>query len=106
MRAGGTREKSLRNLATRTGVEELGTFAIMLTQADKFGASIGESMRVFSDDLRHKRQMRAEEGAAKVPTKMLLPLVLFIFPSIIMVIMGPAAIQIIRNLLPMLGGQT
>ena len=105
MRAGGTREKSLRNLAARTGVEELGTFAIMLTQADKFGASIGESMRVFSDDLRHKRQMRAEEGAAKVPTKMLLPLVLFIFPSIIMVIMGPAAIQIIRNLLPMLGGQ-
>jgi tight adherence protein C len=106
MRAGGTREKSLRNLAARTGVEELGTFAIMLTQADKFGASIGESMRVFSDDLRHKRQMRAEESAAKVPTKMLLPLVLFIFPSIIMVIMGPAAIQIIRNLLPMLGGQT
>jgi tight adherence protein C len=106
MRAGGTREKSLRNLAARTGVEELGTFAIMLTQADKFGASIGESMRVFSDDLRHKRQMRAEEGAAKVPTKMLLPLVLFIFPSIIMVIMGPAAIQIIRNLLPMLGGQS
>ena len=106
MRAGGTREKSLRNLAARTGVEELGTFAIMLTQADKFGASIGESMRVFSDDLRHKRQMRAEERAAKVPTKMLLPLVLFIFPSIIMVIMGPAAIQIIRNLLPMLGGQT
>lgn len=105
MRAGGTREKSLRNLAARTGVEELGTFAIMLTQADKFGASIGESMRVFSDDLRHKRQMRAEERAAKVPTKMLLPLVLFIFPSIIMVIMGPAAIQIIRNLLPMLGGQ-
>jgi tight adherence protein C len=106
IRAGGTREKSLRNLAARTGVEELGTFAIMLTQADKFGASIGESMRVFSDDLRHKRQMRAEESAAKVPTKMLLPLVLFIFPSIIMVIMGPAAIQIIRNLLPMLGGQT
>jgi len=105
MRAGGTREKSLRNLAARTGVEELGTFAIMLTQADKFGASIGESMRVFSDDLRHKRQMRAEERAAKVPTKMLLPLVLFIFPSIIMVIMGPAAIQIIRNLLTMLGGQ-
>jgi len=106
MRAGGTREKSLRNLAARTGVEELGTFAIMLTQADKFGASIGESMRVFSDDLRHKRQMRAEESAAKVPTKMLLPLVLFIFPSIIMVIMGPAAIQIIRNLLPMLDGKT
>lgn len=104
MRAGSTREKSLRNLALRTGVEEIGTFATMLTQADKFGTSIGESLRVFSDDLRHKRQIRAEEMAAKVPTKMLFPLVVCIFPSIIMVIMGPAAIQVIRTILPMLNG--
>lgn len=105
IRAGGTREKSLRNLALRTGVEEIGTFATMLTQADKFGTSIGESLRVFSDDLRHKRQIRAEENAAKVPTKMLFPLVLCIFPSIIMVIMGPAVIQVIRTILPMLNGR-
>jgi tight adherence protein C len=105
MRAGGTREKSLKNLALRTGVEEIGTFAVMLMQADKFGTSIGESLRVFSDDLRHKRQVRAEELAAKVPTKMLFPLVVCIFPSIIMVIMGPAAIQVIRTMLPMLGGR-
>ena len=104
IRAGGTREKALRNLALRTGVEEIGVFSIMLTQADKFGTSIGESLRVFSDDLRHKRQMRAEELAAKIPTKMLFPLVVCIFPSVIMVIMGPAAIQVIRTLLPMLGG--
>ena len=104
MRAGGTREKSLKNLALRTGVEEVGTFATMLTQADKFGASIGESLRVFSDELRHKRQMRAEELAAKIPTKMLFPLVVCIFPSIIMVIMGPAVIQIIRTLMPALSG--
>lgn len=104
IRAGGTREKSLHNLALRTGVEEIGTFAVMLTQADKFGTSIGESLRIFSDELRHKRQVRAEELAAKVPTKMLFPLVVCIFPSIIMVIMGPAAIQIIRTILPMLGG--
>jgi tight adherence protein C len=102
MRAGGTREKSLRNLALRTGVEEISTFASMLTQADKFGTSIGDSLRIFSDDLRHKRQVRAEEAAAKVPTKMLIPLVFCIFPSVIMVIMGPAVIQIIRTLLPML----
>lgn len=102
MRAGGTREKALRNLALRTGVEEVGIFAIMLTQADKFGTSIGESLRVFSDDLRHKRQVRAEESAAKVPTKMLFPLVVCIFPSIIMVIMGPAVIQIVRNIIPLL----
>lgn len=106
MRAGGTREKSLRNLALRTGVEEIGTFAVMLTQADKFGTSIGESLRVFSDDLRHKRQILAEEAAAKVPTKMLIPLVLCIFPSILMVILGPAAIQIIRTMLPMFGGNS
>lgn len=105
MRAGGTREKALRNLALRTGLEEIGTFATMLTQADKFGTSVGDSLRVFSDDLRHKRQMRAEEQAAKIPTKMLVPLVLFIFPSIIMVILGPAVITIIRTILPLLGGK-
>ncbi|PQP02219.1 type II secretion system protein [Massilia phosphatilytica] len=104
MRAGGTREKSLRNLATRTGVEELTSFATMLTQADRFGASIGDSLRVFSDDLRHKRRMRAEELAAKIPTKMLFPLVAFIFPSIFMVVLGPAIIRIVRTLGPMFKG--
>jgi tight adherence protein C len=105
MRAGGTREKALRNLALRTGVEEVATFATMLTQADRFGTSVGDSLRVFSDDLRHKRQVRAEEAAAKVPTKMLIPLVLCIFPAIIMVVMGPAVIQIIRTMGPMLTGR-
>jgi tight adherence protein C len=104
MRAGGTRDKSLRNLALRTGVEEIGTFAVMLAQADKLGTSIGDSLRVFSDELRHKRQVRAEEMAATVSTKMLFPLVTCIFPAIIMVILGPAAIQIIRTVLPMIGG--
>jgi tight adherence protein C len=106
MRAGASREAALRNLALRTGVEETGTFATMLTQADRFGTSIGESLRVFSDDLRHKRQMRAEERAAKIPTKLLIPLVGCIFPSIIMVILGPAVIQIIRTVLPMMSGTT
>ncbi len=104
-RAGSTRDQALRNLALRTGVEELSAFATMLSQADKFGTSIGESLRVFSEDLRHKRQIRAEELAAKLPTKMLFPLVLCIFPAISMVILGPAGVQIYRVLLPMLGGQ-
>jgi tight adherence protein C len=103
IRAGSSRTKALHNLALRTGVEETSTFAAMLTQADRFGTSIGESLRVFSDDLRTKRQMRAEERAAKVPTKMLFPLVLCIFPSIIMVILGPAIIQMVRTLAPMMG---
>jgi tight adherence protein C len=103
MRAGSTRATALHNLALRTGVEETRIFGTMLTQADRFGTSIGESLRVFSDELRHRRQMHAEERAAKIPTKMLIPLVVCIFPSIMMVILGPAIIQIIRNVLPMLG---
>lgn len=102
MRAGVDRAQALRNLALRTGIEEIGTFATMLAQADKFGTSIGESLRVFSDDLRHKRQVRAEEHAAKVPTKMLVPLCLFIFPAIIMVVLGPAMIVIVRTVTPIL----
>ena len=103
-RAGSTREQALRNLALRTGLEEITTFATMLSQADKFGTSIGESLRVFSDDLRHKRQIRAEILAAKLPTKMLFPLVLCIFPAISMVILGPAGVQVYRVILPMLTG--
>ncbi|MBO9537647.1 type II secretion system F family protein [Herbaspirillum sp.] len=104
IRAGGTRESALHNLALRTGVEEIVTFATMLNQADKFGTSIGDSLRVFSEDLRNKRQARAEEKAVKVPTKMLFPLVVFIFPAIVMVIMGPAVIRLVRTILPMLNG--
>ena len=104
-RAGNTREQALRNLGLRTGVEEISAFVSMLTQADKFGTSVGESLRVFSEDLRHKRQMRAEEMAAKLSTKMLFPLVLCIFPAISMVVLAPAGVRIVRVLLPMLGGQ-
>jgi len=104
IRAGSARERALRNLAARTGLEEVNSFATMLMQADKFGTSVGDSLRVFSEDLRHKRQMRAEALASKVPTKMLFPLVICVFPSIIMVIIGPAAIQVIRTILPMLNG--
>lgn len=104
MRAGASRHQALHHLALRTGVEEIATFALMLKQADRFGTSIGDSLRVYSEDLRHKRMVRAEELAAKVPTKLLIPLVLCIFPSIIMVVLGPAVIRILRQMLPMLGG--
>ncbi|MGH8729596.1 MAG: type II secretion system F family protein, partial [Burkholderiales bacterium] len=104
LRAGATREKALRNLAARTGVAEVETFVTMLVQADRFGTSIGDSLRVFSDELRTKRQLRAEELAAKIPLKLLFPLVLFIFPSLLLVLLGPAFIQIYRILLPTLSG--
>jgi tight adherence protein C len=105
-RAGSTREQALRNLGLRTGVDEINSFVSMLTQAGKFGTGVADSLRVFSEDLRHKRQIRAEELAAKLSTKMLFPLVLCIFPSIFMVILGPAGVRIIRVLLPMLGAQS
>jgi len=104
-RAGGAREQALRNLGVRTGVEEIGAFVSMLSQADKFGTSIGESLRVFSEDLRHKRQIRAEELAAKLSTKMLFPLIVCIFPAISMVILGPAGVRIARVIGPLLSGQ-
>jgi tight adherence protein C len=75
----------------------------MLKQADRFGTSIGKALRIYSADLRHQRMVRAEEAAAKIPTQLLLPLVLFIFPSVIMVIMGPALIRIIRTVMPLMG---
>ncbi len=103
-RAGSTREQALRNLGLRTGVEEISAFVSMLTQSDKFGTSVGESLRVFSEDLRHKRQVRAEELAAKLSTKMLFPLVLCIFPAIFMVVLAPAGLRIARVLVPLLGG--
>lgn len=104
-RAGNSREKALRNLSLRTGVEEVNSFATMLAQTDKFGTSLGQSLRVFADDLRQKRQSQAEETAAKIPTKMLFPLVLCIFPAISMVVLGPAGIRTYHMILPMLSGQ-
>ena len=105
MRAGNSRENSLRNLAMRTGIDEVKTFATMLVQADRFGTSIGDSLRVFSDELRTRRRFRAEELAAKIPIKLLFPLIFFIFPSLLLVLLGPAFIQVYRILLPTMSGQ-
>jgi tight adherence protein C len=105
LRAGSSRDKALRNLALRTGVEEVNTFVTMLVQADRFGTSIGDSLRVFSDELRTRRRMRAEELAAKIPLKLLFPLAFCIFPALLCVLLGPAFIQVYRILLPTMSGQ-
>lgn len=105
LRAGSSRERALRNLALRTGVAEVDTLVAMLIQADRFGTSMGDSLRVYADDLRTKRRLRAEEKAAKIPLKLLFPLVFFIFPSLLLVLLGPAFIQVYRVLLPTLSGQ-
>ncbi|MBN9133115.1 MAG: type II secretion system F family protein [Nitrosospira multiformis] len=105
LRAGRTREQALRNLAMRTGVEEIEALVSMLVQADRFGTSVAASLRVHSDTLRTTRRLRAEEAAAKIALKLLFPLIFFIFPSLLLVLMGPAFINIYRVLLPTLGGQ-
>ena len=104
LRLGATRERALRNLAKRTGLDEISSFVAMMLQADRFGTSIGDSMRVQADSLRVRRRQRAEEQAAKIPLKMLFPLIFCIFPSLLLVLMGPAMIQIYRILLPTMGG--
>ncbi|MDP1549288.1 MAG: type II secretion system F family protein [Nitrosomonas sp.] len=104
MRAGRNREDALRNLALRTGVEEIEGLVAMLVQADRFGTSIAASLRVHSDMLRTKRRLRAEEAAAKIALKLLFPLIFFIFPSLLLVLLGPAMIQVYRVLLPTMTG--
>lgn len=93
IRAGAGRLVALRNMALRTNLDDLNGFVSMLIQADKFGTSIAESLRIQSDMMRVKRIQRAEEKAAKVPVKMLLPLILFIFPVLMIVLIGPAFMQ-------------
>ncbi len=98
IRAGRPREEALRNLGERTGVDDLRALTTILIQTDRFGTSIAQALRVESDTLRTKRRQRAEEAAAKTAIKMLFPLVLCIFPSLFVVILGPAAIQVMESM--------
>jgi tight adherence protein C len=100
LRAGGSREQALRNLALRTGLEELNALVAMLVQAERFGTSIADSLRVYSAELRGKRKAKAEEAAAKIALKLLFPLIFCLFPALMLVIMGPAIINIYRHLVP------
>jgi tight adherence protein C len=104
---GRSRAQALRNLSERTGVEDLKSLIAILIQTDRFGTSVGDALRVYSDTLRTKRRQRAEEMAAKLSVKMIVPMVLFIFPALFIVLLGPAVIQIVTTLLPAFrnGGQ-
>ena len=96
LRAGKARVDALRNLADRTGVEDMSSLVAMLIQTDRFGTSIAKSLRVHSETLRTKRRQRAEERAAKIGVKLVFPLVLLLFPAFYVVTLGPAIIQFIR----------
>ena len=105
IRAGRSREQAFRNLAQRTGVEEIEGLVAMLIQADRFGTSIAVSLRVHSEVLRTKRRLRAEEAAGKIALKLLFPLIFFLFPALMVVIIGPGAITMANVLFPAMGAQ-
>jgi tight adherence protein C len=101
IRVGRDRDEALRNLAERTGVEDLRSLVAMLIQTDKFGTSIAKGLRVFSDGLRTKRRQRAEQEAQKAAVKLLFPLACFLFPTLFIAILGPAALNLMDVLAKM-----
>ena len=105
LQMGRPRAEVLHDLGQRTGVDDLRQLASVLVQADKFGSSVGAALRVQSESMRTRRRQIAEEKAAKTAVQLIFPLVLFIFPAIFVVLVGPAAIQMAETLLPALGGE-
>lgn len=104
LRTGVQRQAALRNLAYRTDLEEVRNLVALLVQTDRFGTSIGQALRVHADSIRTKRRLSAEELAAKLPVKLLFPLIFFIFPSMFIVTIGPACIKIVKVLFPAMTG--
>jgi tight adherence protein C len=102
MRAGKRRADALRNLADRTGEVELRKLVAILVQADRFGTSIGESLRTHSDFMRVRRRQEAEERAGKVGAKLVFPIFFFILPSMLIVAAGPGLLQVFKYLFPMM----
>ena len=96
LRAGKVRRDALRNLAARADSEDVSSLVTLLIETDRFGTSVAQALKVHSDSIREKRYQRAEEMAAKLPVKLVFPLILFIFPALLVAIVGPAAITIYR----------
>jgi tight adherence protein C len=103
IRAGTPRDDALRHLGDRTGLAEIRSFVSMLIQTDRFGTSIAQALRIHADESRTRRRQLAEEAAAKLAVKLLIPIVLFIFPSLFIVILGPAIFRI-GDLFGVMGG--
>jgi tight adherence protein C len=102
LQMGRSRTHVLHELGLRSGVDDLKSLSNILIQADKFGSSIAQALRVQSDSMRTRRKQIAEEKAAKTAVKLIFPLVLFIFPGIFVVLVGPAAIVMVREMFPMM----
>lgn len=101
IRAGTARDQALRNLAERTGSDDVEALSSTLIQTERFGTSVGRALRIQASSLRQKRRQRAEEAAAKTTIKLVFPLVLFVFPALFVVVLGPAVIQVVRALTEM-----
>jgi tight adherence protein C len=99
LKAGIPRQMALKNLAARCGVDDISSLVTMLVQADRFGVSVGRSLRVHSDTVRTKRRQKLEEAAAKVPLKLLFPVLFLIFPAIMFVMAGPAIIKVSESII-------
>jgi tight adherence protein C len=97
MRAGTPRDEALKNLAERTGLPDIRSLVNMMIQTDRFGTSVADALRVHSETMRTKRRQRAEEAAAKTTIKLVFPLVLFVFPAMFLVVIGPSALAIYRT---------
>lgn len=97
LRAGASRADALRNLSQRVGLKDIDALVVMLIQADRFGTSVSESLQVYSDALRTQRRLRAEEAAAKLPVKLLIPLIFCVFPSLLTVLLGPVVVTLARD---------
>jgi tight adherence protein C len=97
LRAGSSRAEALRNLSQRVGLQDIDALVSMLIQADRYGTSVSESLAVHADALRTQRRLRAEEAAAKLPVKLLIPLIFCVFPSLLTVLLGPVVVTLARQ---------
>ena len=104
LRAGRSREQALRRMADRTGLEEFRSFSTLLIQSDKLGASIGQALRIYAAEMRERRRMRAEEKAHRLPVLLSIPLVACMLPTMIGVLMLPAVIRVLRQIVPAMSG--
>lgn len=104
LRAGATREDAFRQMAESAGVDEIRSFTTLLIQSDKLGTSVSTTLRVYSEEMRERRRMRAEEKAHRLPVLISIPLVVCMLPTMIGVLMLPAAVRVAREIVPILAG--
>ena len=104
LRAGASREDAFRKMSDMAGVDEIRSFTTLIIQSDKLGTSIATTLRVYASEMRERRKLRAEERAHRLPVLISIPLVMCMLPVMIGVLMLPAAIRVVRTLIPAMGG--